>query len=202
MKQIYSSLFSDAIPALPMLPPLFEPLFEFIETARRQGLNVFGNGAGKTFISKLLALLPMSRYVRTSTTTNSEKDWCGVKTTRLRGVVDVAVVSGERAWILVGEIKGGCVSSRNTSPGVIGDVYDGALNNALFSAGGFLSSACNIYFQWNTDGVSLFSSSSYGKNVGIRCWIRVAKVVFMSFSSDTNLLPSSQMILSVIPISL
>ena len=41
---------------------------------------------------------------------------------------------------------------------MIGDVYDGALYNALFSAGGFLSSACNISFQWNTDGVSLFSS--------------------------------------------
>ena len=51
--------------------------------------------------------------------------------------------------------------SRNTSPEVIGDVYDGALYNALFSAGGFLSSACNISFQWNTDGVSLFPSSSY-----------------------------------------
>jgi hypothetical protein len=51
--------------------------------------------------------------------------------------------------------------SRNVSTGVIGDVYDGALYSALSRAGEFLSTAYNLSFQWNTDGVPLFSSSSY-----------------------------------------
>ena len=45
--------------------------------------------------------------------------------------------------------------------GVIADVYDGALYSALSRSGEFLSSVCNISFQWNTDGVPLFRSSSY-----------------------------------------
>ena len=44
---------------------------------------------------------------------------------------------------------------------VISDVYDGALYRALSRPEEFLSSACNISFQWNTDGVPLFKSSSY-----------------------------------------
>ena len=33
--------------------------------------------------------------------------------------------------------------------------------SALSRSGEFLSSVCNISFQWNTDGVPLFRSSSY-----------------------------------------
>ena len=51
--------------------------------------------------------------------------------------------------------------SRPSSPGCIRDVYDGAIYRSLSELGGFLSSTSNISFQWNTDGVSLFKSSSF-----------------------------------------
>ena len=51
--------------------------------------------------------------------------------------------------------------TRTISPGYIGDMYDGALYRHLSRPGAFLSYQSNISFQWNTDGVPLFSSSSY-----------------------------------------
>lgn len=48
--------------------------------------------------------------------------------------------------------------SRNITSGYLEDVYDGTLYCSLSKAGGFLSS---ISLQWNTDGVPLFSSSSF-----------------------------------------
>ena len=47
------------------------------------------------------------------------------------------------------------------APDLIADVYDGALYRALSRPGEFLNLAFHISFQWNTDGVPLFRSSSY-----------------------------------------
>ena len=47
------------------------------------------------------------------------------------------------------------------STGIVADVYDGVLYGTLAKAGKFLSSIYNLSFQFNTDGVPLFSSSSF-----------------------------------------
>ena len=100
MKRLYASLFSDAIPKVPEedVPPRLKDLFTYVAATREEGLNIFGNGAGKSFAKEILGLLPIKRWVRTSTTPTSQIDCCGV--------VDVAVVKGG-AWLVVGEIKGG-----------------------------------------------------------------------------------------------
>ena len=51
--------------------------------------------------------------------------------------------------------------SRNIPFGNLADIYDGTLYQSLFKRDGFLSFKSNISFQWNTDGVPLFSSSSF-----------------------------------------
>jgi hypothetical protein len=112
MKRLYASLFSDVIPKVPEedVPPRLKDLFTYVAATREEGLNIFGNGAGKSFAKDLQGLLPIKRWVRTSTTpTPHQTDWCGVHTPQLRGVVDVAVVKGG-AWLVVGEIKGGHAS--------------------------------------------------------------------------------------------
>jgi hypothetical protein len=104
--------FSDVIPKVPEedVPPRLKDLFTYVAATREEGLNIFGNGAGKSFAKDLQGLLPIKRWVRTSTTpTPHQTDWCGVHTPQLRGVVDVAVVKGG-AWLVVGEIKGGHAS--------------------------------------------------------------------------------------------
>ena len=51
--------------------------------------------------------------------------------------------------------------TRMVSPGIVADVKDGVLYGTLAKAGKFLSSIYNLSFQFNTDGVPLFSSSSF-----------------------------------------
>jgi hypothetical protein len=110
MKRLFAAMFTDTIPQLPEnVPPRLDDLFTFVACSKRQGLNIFGNGAGKSFMTYLLTLLPTIKgYVRTSTTQTPQTDWCGVCTPQLRGVVDVAVVND--VCLLVGEIKSGQVS--------------------------------------------------------------------------------------------
>ena len=108
-REIYPSLFTDVVPNFSEIPPLLTPMFDYIAATRKEGINVFGNGAGKTLASKLLSLLPIAPWVRIATTRNSQTDWCGVQTTKVHGVVDVAVVKGG-VWLVVGEVKRGTTS--------------------------------------------------------------------------------------------
>ena len=72
-------------------------------------INQLSNGAGKTFLSKLFDAIQLDISVRTSTTTDSRRDWCGVRIDvgkeSLVGVVDLAIVK-EGRWLMVGEVKG------------------------------------------------------------------------------------------------
>ena len=51
--------------------------------------------------------------------------------------------------------------TRSTRSGHLSDVYDGELYQNLSKPGEFLSFKEHISFQWNTDGVPLFHSSSF-----------------------------------------
>ena len=60
------------------LPPLFKPLFEFLEGARSVNVaqNFLRNGSGKLLVYNLLLLTGMG-FPKLSTTSDSRTDWCG-----------------------------------------------------------------------------------------------------------------------------
>ena len=82
MKRLYASLFSDVIPK--DVPPRLKDLFTYVAATREERLNIFGNRAGKSFAKEPLGLLPIKRWVRTSTTPTPQT---GVHTPQLCGVV-------------------------------------------------------------------------------------------------------------------
>ena len=134
MKRLYASLFSDAIPEVPDdVPPLLAPLFRYVAAARGEGVNIFGNGAGKAFASRLLGLLPsIGPWVRTATTSRPQTDWCGVQTPQLRGVVNVAVV----AWLVVGKIKASSFTQTLAGMQAVekrDNIWPYGLHNAVYS---------------------------------------------------------------------
>jgi hypothetical protein len=64
MKWLFASLFMDTIPNVPEnVPPLLYHLFSFVACSRREGLNIFGNGAGKSFVKELFSLRLPSPYI-------------------------------------------------------------------------------------------------------------------------------------------
>ena len=89
------------------VPPIVEQLFATLEDIPST-INLFTNGAGKSFMANLL-LLPRGRgsqyHVRVSTTNNPHKDWCGLVCDELTGMADLLVCSGAQK-LVVGEVKG------------------------------------------------------------------------------------------------
>ena len=96
----YTSFFNDAessaVPSV-QVPLLLRPLFRHLRTTRKEHINLLSNGAGKSFVAATFAILDIDMNVRTSTTNDPRRDWCGVDVEKASGVVDVAVVS-EGVW--------------------------------------------------------------------------------------------------------
>ena len=129
----YSSFFAegDCQPrAIPQCtPPCLQRLFRLLQYCANTNSELFGyNGAGKTFLSELLSLLPLggvTGYCKVSTTTNPKYDWCGVVPSQgepnVCGVADVILETMEGLPLVVGEIKSG--SSREGAYQLLAAAY-------------------------------------------------------------------------------
>ena len=85
------------------VPLPLRTLFLHLKTCKEEIMNLFSNGAGKSF--ELLECLYLPMNIRTSSTQDPRHDWCGINLPFITGVADV-VVAHKGMWRLVGEIKG------------------------------------------------------------------------------------------------
>ena len=104
----YTSFFNDSDEVyveIGHVPLPLRTLFLHLKTRKEEKINLFSNGAGKSFAVKLLECLYLPMNIRTSSTQDPRHDWCGINLPFITGVADV-VVAHEGMWRLVGEIKG------------------------------------------------------------------------------------------------
>ena len=90
------------------LPHSLRHIFHLLRFVKARGDKLFSNGAGKHFLSGLLAFSAYFEFGCTihSTTNDPRSDWCGIKGVGgVSGVADVVLqnIGGER--LVVGEVK-------------------------------------------------------------------------------------------------